>query len=233
MMEHFGVKVLWGENSLSVSKQKYHAKKLENHAYKIEADWSAASYWYAIAALSEEANLNIQGLKKASLQGDSVLADLFTFFGVKTEFVPGGIHITKDKFLHKNFEFDFSDCPDIAQTLAVVVGALKIQSMFNGLHTLRIKETDRIEALKVELNKLGTEVEIISDEKINIKSFSNKSEAKVIIDTYEDHRMALAFAPLSLKLDQIFINHPEVVNKSYPDFWNDLKMAGFEVKEAE
>jgi 3-phosphoshikimate 1-carboxyvinyltransferase len=231
MMEYFGVKARWEEKSLTVGKQQYTIKKLAEPAYTIEADWSAASYWYAIAALSEEADIVLKGLKKNSLQGDSVLVDLFTFFGVKTEFIPGGISITKTKFHHKEFGFDFSDCPDLAQTVAVAVSALKIPSLFNGLHTLKIKETDRAEALKVELNKIGTVVEIISDEMINIKTFSNTFNPEAVIDTYEDHRMAMAFAPLALTLGKICINHPDVVKKSYPEFWNDLKSVGFEIQE--
>ncbi len=231
MLEEFRVYGQWHENSISVSKQNYHKKSEEDYAYEVEADWSAASYWYAMVALSEEADLTIKGLKNPSLQGDSILSDVFTFFGVKTEFVPGGIKITKNRIKDEHFGFDFADCPDIAQTVAVVVSALNIPALFNGVHTLRIKETDRVEALKIELKKLGTEVEILNDNSVKINPSSDiKHPASV--DTYEDHRMAMAFSALAMKLENITIENPEVVKKSYPNFWNDLKSLGFEIKES-
>ena len=231
MMEEFRVYGQWHDNFISVSKQNYHRKSEEDYAYEVEADWSAASYWYAMVALSEEADLTIKGLRNPSLQGDAILADVFTFFGVKTEFIDGGIRITKNRIKDEHFGFDFSDCPDLAQTVAVVVSALNIPSMFNGLHTLRIKETDRIEALKTELKKLGTEVEILDDNCIKITP-TTISEESTIISTYEDHRMAMAFSALAMKMKEITIENPDVVKKSYPNFWNDLKSLGFVVKEA-
>ena len=228
MMEEFRVYGQWQGNSISVSKQTYHKKSEEDYAYEVEGDWSAASYWYAMTALSEEADLTILGLKHPSLQGDSILADVFTFFGVKTEYIPGGIRVTKNRVKDEHFGFDFSDCPDIAQTVAVVVSALNIPALFNGLQTLKIKETDRILALKNELKKLGTEVEILSDSSIEIipSSVSHLSSIK----TYDDHRMAMAFAALAIRTD-VEIEDPEVVKKSYPGFWNDLKSVGFVISE--
>lgn len=231
MMEEFRVYGQWHENSISVSKQNYHRKSEEDYAYEVEADWSAASYWYAMVALSEEADLTIKGLKNPSLQGDAILADVFTFFGVKTEFIPGGIRITKNRIKDEHFGFDFADCPDLAQTVAVVVGALNISSLFNGVHTLRIKETDRVEALKTELKKLGTDVEILNDNSIKITP-SSDIKHPTSVDTYEDHRMAMAFSALAMKLENITIENPEVVKKSYPNFWNDLKSLGFVIKES-
>ena len=238
MMEEFRVYGQWHENSISVSKQNYHKKSEEDYTYKVEGDWSAVSYWYAMVALSSEADLTIKGLKHPSLQGDSILADVFTFFGVKTEYLTDGIRITKNRIKDEHFGFDFSDCPDIAQTVAVVVSALKIPALFNGLHTLRIKETDRIEALKVELKKVGTEVEILNDNSIKIippkvVTLSGvEGQQLTTIQTYEDHRMAMAFSALAMKLNEITIEDPEVVKKSYPNFWNDLKSLGFEIKES-
>ena len=135
MLEEFRVYGQWHDNSISVSKQSYHKKSEEDYSYKIEGDWSAASYWYAMAALSAEADLTIKGLNHPSLQGDSILADIFTFFGIKTEYISDGIRITKNRIKDEHFGFDFSDCPDLAQTLAVVVSALNIPALFNGLHT--------------------------------------------------------------------------------------------------
>ncbi|MBA3972301.1 MAG: 3-phosphoshikimate 1-carboxyvinyltransferase, partial [Bacteroidetes bacterium] len=230
MMEEFRVYGQWQGNSISVSKQSYHRKSETDYTYQVEADWSSASYWYAIAALSEETDLTIKGLKNPSLQGDSITADVFTFFGVRTEYVADGIRITKARVKDEHFGFDFSDCPDIAQTAAVVVSALSIPALFNGLHTLRIKETDRVAALKTELKKVGVEVEILNDNSIRILS-GKLSKASEPIKTYEDHRMAMAFAALAMKSDAIEIEQPEVVKKSYPGFWEDLKTMGFIIEE--
>lgn len=231
MMEEFRVYGQWHDNSISVSKQNYHRKSEEDYAYKIEADWSSASYWYAMAALSKEADLTIKGLNHPSLQGDAIVADIFTFFGIRTEYIEDGIRITKQRIKDEHFGIDFSDCPDIAQTVAVVVSALNIPSLFNGLHTLRIKETDRIEALKTELKKLGAEVEILDDNAVQINPSDINSRQSVRISTYDDHRMAMAFATLAMKLDFIVIENTEVVQKSYPGFWDDLRKLGFVVEE--
>ena len=230
MMEEFRVYGQWHANSISVSKQNYHRKSDVDYVYQVEADWSSASYWYAIAALSEQVDLSIMGLNHPSLQGDAIVADLFTFFGIKTEYITGGIRITKNRFKDEHFGFDFSDCPDIAQTIAGVVSALNIPALFNGLHTLRIKETDRIEALKIELNKIGTSVEILNDTSVKITPQTVDFKTSVTISTYDDHRMAMAFSALALKLDSVSIADPEVVKKSYPNFWTDLKSVGFELK---
>ncbi|MGZ4033441.1 MAG: 3-phosphoshikimate 1-carboxyvinyltransferase [Bacteroidia bacterium] len=231
MMEEFRVYGQWHDNSISVSKQNYHVKSDEGYKYKIEADWSSASYWYAIAALSEDVDFTIYGLKHPSLQGDAIVADIFTFFGIRTEYIPDGIRITKQRVKDEHFGFDFSDCPDLAQTVAVVAAALQIPAMFNGLHTLRIKETDRIEALKNELKKLNTEVEMLDDNSIKIIPSARGIKSPQPIQTYDDHRMAMAFAAVAMKSDFLIIEQPDVVKKSYPDFWNDLKSVGFIVEE--
>ncbi len=230
MMEEFGVYGQWHDNSISVNQQNYHIKRDVGYTYKVEGDWSSASYWYAIAALSDTAELTIKGLKHPSLQGDAIVAAIFTFFAVKTEYISDGIRITKQNVKDEHFGFDFSDCPDLAQTIAVVVAGLEIPALFNGLHTLRIKETDRIEALKIELKKIGVDVEIVNDNSIKINNGS-LTKHPVSIETYEDHRMAMAFAALSLKLDSILIKEAAVVKKSYPDFWKDLMRAGFSVNQ--
>lgn len=232
MMEEFRVYGQWQENSISVSKQTYHKKSEPDYTYQVEGDWSSASYWYAIAALAKEVNFTINGLKNPSLQGDAILADLFTFFGVQTEYIENGVKLTKNKVKEEHFGFDFSDCPDIAQTIAVVVSQLKMSALFNGLHTLRIKETDRITALKNELKKIGTSVEILNDNSITLKP-DNETTTPIQISTYEDHRMAMAFAAAAMTNNSITIKNPEVVNKSYPDFWNDLKKTGFLIEEVQ
>ena len=229
MLEEFGVYGVWQENSISVSKQNYYIPD-EEYTYCVDGDWSAASYWYAFAALAEEADLTIKGLHHPSLQGDAIVADLFTFFGVKTEFIEEGVRLTKMRVKDEHFGFDFSDCPDIAQTAALVVSASNIPAFFNGLHTLRIKETDRIAALKTELAKVGAEVEIKGDNAIRIHPAAVLKMPSAI-STYEDHRMAMSFATLAMKLDSITIEHPEVVKKSYPAFWDDLGKMGFVIEE--
>jgi 3-phosphoshikimate 1-carboxyvinyltransferase len=230
MMEEFRVYGQWNDNSISVSKQKYHKKSEPDYTYQVEGDWSSASYWYAIAALSNETNFIVKGLKNPSLQGDAIVADVFTFFGIKTEYTDDGIHLTKNQLKEEHVGFDFSDCPDIAQTVAVVVSQLNMSALFNGLHTLRIKETDRITALKNELKKIGTEVEILNDNSIKLFPSSEKHPPSPLIHTYEDHRMAMAFSAAAMKLDFIDIEEADVVKKSYPDFWNDLKKTGFLVE---
>jgi 3-phosphoshikimate 1-carboxyvinyltransferase len=231
MMQEFGVKSLWEGNTIGVSKQNYH-KKNESYVYKVEGDWSSASYWYAIATLSKEVEFKINGLNhpSSSLQGDVVVADIFSNFGIKTEYIEGAVRLTKAGTIVKSFNYNFSNCPDLAQTIAIVVSALQIPATFTGLNTLRIKETDRTAALKNELAKLGTEVNIISDDEINIKPAPIiKNPAPIA--TYEDHRMAMAFAVFALACKSITIQHPDVVWKSYPDFWRDLKKMNFIIEE--
>jgi 3-phosphoshikimate 1-carboxyvinyltransferase len=232
MMEEFEVYGTWHENSISVSKQKYQRHGDSDYAYEVEGDWSAASYWYAFAALADEVDFTIKGLKNSSLQGDSIVSELFTFFNVNTSYANDGIHLKKKVINNEHFGFDFADCPDIAQTIAIVAGLLKVPAYFNGLHTLRIKETDRVSALKKELIKSGIEVEIIDDSSMQVTTPA-LFHPVAAIETYDDHRMAMAFAALAMKFDSVMIEHPEVVRKSYPDFWNDLKKTGFIVKETE
>jgi 3-phosphoshikimate 1-carboxyvinyltransferase len=230
MLEEFRVYGVWHDNSISVSKQNYHVKSDPDYFYNIEGDWSSASYWYAMVALAEEADLTVKGLKNPSLQGDAIVADVFSFFGVKTEYISDGIRLTKIRVKDEHFGFDFSDCPDIAQTVALTAAALQIPCFMNGLHTLRIKETDRIIALQNELSKMGAKVEIVNQHSIKIIP-ADQMKTPGIINTYEDHRMAMSFAALALKFGSVIIEQPEVVKKSYPGFWNDLKKLGFQIEE--
>lgn len=227
VMEHFGVKFKWENNVISVPHQEY-----QGWDYHIESDWSAASYWYEMTALAEEAELKIKGLKKKSIQGDSVIADLFRFFGVNTEFVNDGVCLTKTNYRPDNLGFDFSDYPDIAQTVAVTASALKIPIQINGLHTLRLKETDRIQALKVELEKIGVSANEIKEASLEITfpESKNRTESGLEFETHNDHRMAMSFASLALICPEIKIKNSSVVKKSYPDFWKDMKNLGFVIK---
>jgi len=197
----------------------------ENKNLVVESDWSSASYFYSIIALSDiGANVTISSYKKESLQGDSVLAQIYKAFGVSTEFNNNSVTISKISEAKSIKELNLQEAPDIAQTIAVTAFGLGLSCYLTGLHTLKIKETDRLVALKTEIEKLGGSVAITNDS-LNLEA-SNSILKNIEIDTYNDHRMAMAFAPLVLKTD-IIIKDYKVVSKSYPTFWEDLKTLGF------
>ncbi|MCS7003930.1 MAG: 3-phosphoshikimate 1-carboxyvinyltransferase [Cytophagales bacterium] len=222
LMKYFGIEYIWHWNEIVVEHQAYKPK-----IYAIESDWSGASYWYSIAALAEEAEITLLGLRKDSLQGDSVIIKLMEHFGVSTDTVEGGVILRRKPVQDKEFEFDFTHCPDIAQTIAVLCAARGIPARLSGLRSLRIKETDRIAALENELGLLGVHIVVEGDDSIIIpRSKINFEHPR--IHTYEDHRMAMAFAPLGL-LHEVLIEDPRVVVKSYPAFWRHLETAGFEL----
>ncbi|TRZ44377.1 3-phosphoshikimate 1-carboxyvinyltransferase [Robertkochia solimangrovi] len=194
----------------------------------VESDWSSASYFYSIAALAESAHIDLSSYKQNSLQGDSVLQDLYVPMGVNSEFNDHTVVLTSGNISDvQKVVYDLSDAPDIAQTIAVTCFGLGIGCELTGLHTLKIKETDRLEALKTELGKLGAQIEV-TDKSLHLEA-GGRINRDIAIDTYNDHRMAMAFAPLAMKVP-IIINDAEVVSKSYPDFWNDMKSIGFEVE---
>lgn len=229
LMNYFGIEIFRQGSIFHIEPQAYETK-----AIHIESDWSAASYYYAMAALSEDAvDLQLKTLYKDSVQGDAVIAAIMQKLGVKTTYhADGSIQIQKMKTKDiARFEYDFTNCPDLAQTIAVVLAGLGVNGILTGLQTLKIKETDRIVALKTELEKLGAKVEI-TDNSLEIKEGIKKADSKTpaLIATYKDHRMAMAFAPLVLKLGSLKFDNKEVVNKSYPAFWEDLKALGFVVK---
>ena len=195
----------------------------------VESDWSSASYWYSICALSSNANIKLNYFNEKSLQADSALPLLYNNLGVNTEFKNDYILLTKKQINATEFNYDFTNCPDIAQTIAVTCLALGINANLTGLQTLKVKETDRIIALKNELEKFGAAVEI-TDSSISIhQSTIVKPQLLIITETYNDHRMAMAFAPLCLKYPSIQIKNPEVVTKSYPQFWENLQNVGFTI----
>jgi len=197
----------------------------------IESDWSSASYFYSIIALSEIGTaITLSTFKKDSLQGDAILHEIYNNFGVTTAFNENqSITLTKSE-IHQiaTLSLDLKNCPDLAQTIVVTCFGLKIGCDLTGLHTLKIKETDRIEALKNELTKLGATVAVTNQSLILREPF--EIHKNITIATYQDHRMAMAFAPLALKTP-IHIENADVVSKSYPDFWQDLKKIGFEISE--
>jgi 3-phosphoshikimate 1-carboxyvinyltransferase len=228
LMELFGVKTAWDGNICRIAPQTYTAKP-----YRIENDWSAASYWYEIAALTNEnPEITLQGLEKNSLQGDSKVTTLFEKLGIKTTFFDSEIqlHVKKNIPLSGLLEYDFTNEPDLAQTFVVTACLMDIHFRFSGLQSLRIKETDRIAALQAELKKLGYPVKNIADNALEWTGERCEPESEPLIASYEDHRMAMAFAPACLKAGKIRIDKPEVVSKSYPGFWDDLKKAGFGIE---
>ena len=231
LMELFGVRALWEERNILIAPQTYIARP-----FKVESDWSAASYWYEIMALAQgNPNVKLLGLEKNSLQGDSKSIEVFKTLGITTDFLPsGGVQLSQlpdsvNKTRLELFQHDFVNEPDLAQTLVVTCCMLGIPFRFSGLQSLKIKETDRISALQTELKKLGYIVKSESDGLMEWGGECCEPESDPIISTYEDHRMAMAFAPVCLKTGKIRINNPEVVSKSYPGYWEDLKKAGFTV----
>ena len=231
LMRYFGVHHLWEENTIRIDPQQYQPRP-----FRVEADWSAASYYYAMAAFADDVHLQLNGLFKESIQGDAVLAEMMSAFGVETTYNEKGVLLSRAATGRPaNFDWDFILCPDLAQTLAVVCAGLGVRGKFSGLDTLRIKETDRIGALQAELAKTGCRLSALPPEDgREYYQVEGKADIKglPVFATYEDHRMAMAFAPLSM-FGGIRIEDPMVVSKSYPSFWEDLQQLGFEVEKEE
>ena len=234
MMGEFGADAEWtASDAITVKPQPY-----QHRDYFIENDWSGASYWYEIMALMDDydAELRLTGLKDGSKQGDSVVRYIFSLLGVKTVFQskkstkPQTVTIKANGRCLPKLEYDFINSPDLAQTFVVTCAAKGIPFHFKGLSTLKIKETDRIEAMKKEMRKLGFVIESRNDSELIWNGETCTPTMELGIDTYEDHRMALAFAPYALKAGSIIINNPQVVTKSYPAFWVSLAEAGFTVE---
>ncbi|MCH3994479.1 MAG: 3-phosphoshikimate 1-carboxyvinyltransferase [Prevotella sp.] len=234
-MREFGAQADWTDiDTITVAGKPY-----QDRPFSIENDWSSASYWYEAMALSKNSQsmVQLEGLTDGSKQGDSVVKYIFNLLGIKTSFAstqPGKattVTLRRHPCLLSRLEYDFKGSPDLAQTLVTCCCGLKIPFKFTGLSNLRIKETDRIAALETELRKLGF---IIKDENGDTLYWDGEHcEASLApIDTYEDHRMALSFAPLASIFPHLRINHPEVVSKSYPNYWNDLRTAGYRVEES-
>ena len=204
-------------------------KEVASKVMTVESDWSSASYFFSLAALSDEASIALTSYKESSLQGDSALVSIYKEMGVETQFNGNIITLTKTKkFNYKDVTFDLNNTPDIAQTIVVTCLGLGIGCHLTGLHTLKIKETDRLEALRIELSKLGANISVTNDSLTLVATSEINSNVK--IGTYNDHRMAMAFAPLALKVP-IIIENADVVSKSYPDFWDDMEKLGYKVSD--
>ena len=228
LMAYFGIRYEWKKDTITIKPQSYQAKD-----YKVEADWSAASYYYAIAAFADQLDLQLNGLWEESVQGDSVVAEMMEKFGIKSTFNQEGVQLRKSGRSNEHeFQWDFINCPDIAQTLAVICAGLGVKSRFSGLQTLKIKETDRIAALQTELKKVKVHFfELPNHSNQSYCLLDGKADVRnPIFATYEDHRMAMAFAPFAL-FGKVRIEEPGVVVKSYPDFWKDLEKIGFSITE--
>lgn len=236
IMGYFGIEHQWDDNKITVLSQKYIPKD-----FFVEADWSAASYFYGIATLADSADITLHGLEDVSLQGDSAIALIGEHFNIKSTFDNRSVRLVKasDTPNPLFFEHDFIMTPDIAQTVFAMCAGVGTSGLFTGLKTLYIKETDRIKAFQIELAKLNVFLSKVPDrfkknskEEYFMQDGSAKFNDKPVFDTYHDHRMAMSLAPLALKGDIAF-NDPDVVSKSYPAFWKDLTELGFEIVEVE
>ena len=236
MMREFGADAEWtAVDTIAVHPQPYKMR-----SYYIENDWSAASYWYEMMALSPQpdAEVRLEGLMDGSKQGDSTVRYIFSLLGIKTLFetrqpgVPTMVTLKKNGHRVSRLDYDFVNSPDLAQTFVVACAMMNIPFHFTGLKTLKIKETDRIEALKTEMRKLGYVLRDIDDSELVWDGERCEPAESAAIDTYEDHRMALAFSPIAM-LHSIKINNPDVVSKSYPHFWKDLQTVGFTISQSQ
>lgn len=222
IMKHFGADCTFENSTITIPHQKYAPQ-----AFTVESDWSATSYWLSFAALAEQAEIHLPRLFTQSLQGDSAIVAIMQQLGVKATFQQDILVLTKTE-AQKEIQWDFTHCPDLAQTVAVVCAAKGITGKFTGLESLRIKETDRIAALQNELAKIGAQ--LIEDDAAHWTLVpAAVLPGKASFNTYKDHRMAMAFAPLAT-LMEVTIEEPEVVRKSYPNFWNDMRSLGFAIE---
>lgn len=227
LMERYGVKAQWTGQTIRVLPQEYQPVR-----FTVESDWSAASYWYEIMLLAKNAEVELEGLFKNSLQGDAQGAALFARLGIGTTFTGKGVRLKRTGAACSKLTYNFVNEPDLAQTFVVACVLTNTPFRFTGLQSLKIKETDRIEALKTEFRKLGYVLTDSNDSILEWNGERCEPAAAPVIATYEDHRMAMAFAPAALVMENgITIADPGVVSKSYPRYWDDLKRAGFEIKE--
>lgn len=232
-MRYFGADADWSDiDTLTVKARPY-----QDRPYTIESDWSAASYWYEIAALmcNVDNKIRLMGLHDGSIQGDSVVKYLFSLLGIKTTYETGeqpSVSITTHRNMLRRLDYDFVNQPDLAQTMVVTCALLNMPFRFTGLKSLRIKETDRIDALEREMRKLGFVLGDRDDNEIYWDGGRCTPHSEPIIETYDDHRMAMAFAPAAIRFPNLSINNPEVVSKSYPSFWEDLGKAGWQIYQS-
>jgi 3-phosphoshikimate 1-carboxyvinyltransferase len=222
LMKRFGVDAIWIDNMITIAPQKY-----TGGAYTIESDWSGASYWYSMAAINKESDITLGGLREDSLQGDQEIATIMEKLGVSTQYTENGAHLKSNGRLDEVIEINFKTCPDLAQTVMVTAAAKGATLKMTGLESLHIKETDRIAAMAAELTKIGGTL-TAPETGLWIMTPGSIPDTFSEIETYDDHRMAMAFAPLN-QIRTVTILDPAVVNKSYPAFWEDMKLMGMEM----
>ena len=223
-MQQAGVRSKWENSDITIARQDYRSDGM-----CVERDWSAASYWYQMASLVDDAELLLEGVCEKSLQGDAIIAQIASAFGVKTEYTPEGALLTKHRNICLTLGLDFINAPDLVQTMAVTCCLNNTRFRFSGVQTLRVKETDRIAALQNELLKLGYCLKETEPGVIEWNGERTEPQPQPCISPCHDHRMAMAFAPAAIRFAGLQIENPEVVSKSYPNFWNDLKNTGFEI----
>ncbi len=223
LLQKVGVQAIFEGQTIQVFKQ----DKIAPKTVEVESDWSSASYHFSMAALADNAQISIKNYVSDSLQGDSVLVEIYEQMGVSSSFDGNTLHLKNNGEVQSHITLDLVKAPDIAQTIAVTCFGLGISCDLTGLHTLKIKETDRLVALDTELSKLGADIRVTNDS-LHLAAHKKSINEDVAIDTYHDHRMAMAFAPLGIKVP-IYINDADVVSKSYPTFWDDLRSLGFSI----
>ena len=226
MMAEMDIQSEWKDNTIRVAPQPY---KIGD--YEVEADWSASSYWYEMAALSQQSSIHLPYLREVSFQGDSAVRKIFEPLGISTRFERGGVTLSRSGMPVERFRYDFVGQPDLAQTLVVTCCALEIPFEFSGVQSLKIKETDRIAALKNECAKFGY---LLTEPGEGLLAWDGErcaAQEEPVVATYEDHRMAMAFAPMAMVRGSVLIDQPMVVTKSYPEFWEHLKQVGFTIEE--
>ncbi len=224
IMQLYGIECAWIGNMISISEGKYTPRHTT-----VESDWSAASYWYTIAALSPGCEFELKGLKLNSLQGDSATVSIGAELGIETRETESGVVICAKNQVPERFDYDFNNQPDLAQTFVMLCCLKGVKFCFTGLESLKIKETDRIQALVDEAAKLGFVLETNNVDMLQWSGQTCRQSVKAI-KTYKDHRMAMAFAPAALRFSAISIDDPMVVTKSYPNFWSDLQSVGFKIE---
>jgi len=222
LMKHFGVEAKFDGDTIHIRHSAYKA-----NPYRVEGDWSGASYWFAFAALAKEASVYLPGMSDKSLQGDRAIVEIMAKLGVAATFDTNGVHLAKSA-IEKTLEWDFTDCPDLAQTVLPVCAAKGVMGTFTGLESLYIKETDRVAALRAELAKINAKI-VEPKQGVWVLEPGQVDGIKHIeIETYHDHRMAMGLAPLATMMD-VTIKSPDVVNKSYPGYWEDVRSIGFSI----
>lgn len=230
IMNQFGADASFSGNIIEVKPTKY--KPID---YIVESDWTGASYWFQIAVLADVDEIFLPALFENTMQGDGVLGDIFSHLGVSTEFADGGVKLCKKEVSEESsvFEWDFIDCPDLAQTVVVTCCVLNRKFRFTGLKSLKIKETNRILALQQELKKFGYILTEPEEGALEWNGEKCDEDANISVDTYKDHRMAMAFAPIVLRHAPFVVNEPEVVSKSYPDYWKEFgKIEGIKISNS-